>query len=245
MMVSSHIHPDIESFCKKLSTGLAPLADVNACVGFCRREMPALLRRSELFTKILQDFLEGAKYPDARQATMFDNELLLYPDPNRQFSLRMFLWDPGEYTQVHDHGSWGVIGPVTGELEVINYTREDDGSDPSFARLSESERLRLRPGETAHTFPLNEGIHKIGNPTDTTMLSLSLYGNPLPRGYVNEFDIEAGRVRMLLAPKTKKQVLAIRALPQLNPETGRKIREKFGNHRLEIFRFVGRSVSPD
>ena len=151
---------------------------------------------------------------------MFDNELLLYADKAHLFSLRLFLWDPREYTPAHDHNSWGVIGPVSGELEVVNYRRADDSSKEGYARLVEIDRLRLQPGETTFTYPLGDGIHKAGNPTDETLLSLGLYGTPLPRGYLNGFDVPGRRVYRILAPKTRKKQLAIRALKSLNKTVG-------------------------
>lgn len=216
--MSSLMPPEISSFVQRCSDLLSGIAEDEARIERVRGELSHLLLNKSLFTKILRDLVEEGSYPDLRHATMFDNELLLYADGARLFSLRLFLWDPGEYTPVHDHSSWGVIGPVSGELEAINYRREDDGSREGYARLVEVERVRLRPGETGYTLPLNEGIHATGNPTQESMLSLSLYGNPLPRKYIHGFDVDCHGVYRILAPKTKKKQRAIRAL--LNLEKG-------------------------
>ena len=215
MTFSSLMPPDISLFCQRCSEYLSSTVEDGARIEFIRSELPHLLLNQSLFAKVLHNMVEGEKYPDLQHSTMFDNELLLYADRSRLFSLRLFLWAPGEYTPVHDHNSWGVIGPVSGELEVFNYSREDDGSREGYARLVEIERLRLLPGETAFTLPLNKGIHKTGNPTQETILSLSLYGNPLPRGYINGFDIATCSIYQILAPKMKKTQLAIQALHSL------------------------------
>lgn len=234
--MSQQIPSEISSFCQRCSERLSGTSESADRIELVRSELPLLLRNKTLFSEILCNLIEGAKYPDLRQATMFDNELLLYADPARLFSLRLFLWNPGDYTPVHDHNSWGVIGPVSGELDVTNYRREDEGSEDKHARLAETERLRLLPGGTAFTLPLNEGIHRIGNPTRETMLSLSVYGNPLPRGYINRFDIASGRVHRILPPKLKKQELAIQALPGLDRSVGHGTLERARNHPLEVIR---------
>ena len=206
---------EITSVCEKWSKGLSKLKDDIACIDYTRRELPNLLQNKELFTKILNDIVKGTKYPDIRSATMFDNELLLYSDPSREFSLRLFLWAPGEYTVVHDHNSWGVIGPISGVLEVFNYRREDDGSKEGYAELVNTEKLTCMLGETGFTMPLNEGIHNIGNPTDKAMASLGMYGKPLHRGYINGFDFEKNKVYKIFPPKVKKRTLAEQALSGL------------------------------
>jgi predicted metal-dependent enzyme (double-stranded beta helix superfamily) len=220
MKLSSLMPPDISLFCKRCSEVLSGLAENEAHIEFIRSELPTLLLNKPFFTKILNNLVEGGKYPDLQYSTMFDNEFLLYTDAAHLFSLRLFLWGPGEYTPVHDHNSWGVIGPISGELEVIDYRREDDGSREGYACLVELERLRLLPGQTASTFPLNEGIHKTGNPTQESILSLSLYGNPLPRGYINGFDTAGHSVYRILSPKMKKKLLAIQVLKSLNRVIG-------------------------
>jgi len=209
----SEVPVGITSICSKWSDDLSGIMEDSACADYVRSELPDLLRNKGLFAQILGNLLEGGAYPDLRRSTMFDNELILFTDPSGHFSLRLFLWGSGEYTVVHDHNSWGVIGPVSGVLEVINYRREDDGSQEGYARLEETGRLRCLHGDTAYTLPLNKGIHKIGNPTQDTMASLAMYGKPLPRSYINGFDIESNHVYKILPPKVKKNSLRSRPYP--------------------------------
>lgn len=236
MTPQGHIPEAIVLFCEKCSRALSKLDAAEAKVEYARKELPGLLLDRPLFTVIVRDLVDGARYPDLQQITMFDNEVLLFSDPDHLYSLRLFLWEPEEYTQVHDHGSWGVIGPITGELEVINYSREDDGSNEDHARLAESKRVKLQPGETEFTLPLDEGIHKVGNPTQETIVSLSLYGKAIPRGYINGFDLETGRVYKILPPKTRKKILSMQALPGLDGSVAREALARKAGHPVEIYR---------
>ncbi len=211
----SEIPEEIRTFGFVCAEELRKLNDSSDCVRFIHRELPKLLLNRTLFAALLTNITEGAPYPDAQRPTLFDNEVPLYTDPEGLFTLRMYLWAPGEYTYPHDHNAWGVLGPVSSGFEVINYLREDDGSREDHAVLAEAERLLLGAGETTFTLPFNDGIHITGNPSGRTVLSLNLYGPVLPRGYINRYDLEKHRVRRVYPQKRKKQILAAGALAGL------------------------------
>jgi predicted metal-dependent enzyme (double-stranded beta helix superfamily) len=206
----------LAAFCEECSRLLRGVTHNQASIDRIAPALSRLLHERDLFAALLRDVVEGREVVDLRRATMFDNELLLYADPSRLFSLRMYLYGPGDYTPVHDHNSWGVIGPVSGELEVTDYVRADDGSREGYARLEERGAARLVPGETDCTLPLNAGIHKVGNPTGETVGSLSLYGKPISRDHICGFDVARDQVYPIFAPKTKKTRLAAEALRGLS-----------------------------
>ena len=151
---------------------------------------------------------EAGGGPERRRHMLFDNEWLLHMDARRRFSVRMYLYRPGEVTVVHDHSSWGVIGCASGEMEIVKYRREDDGQKNGYAHLEETERITCTPGRTDTTLPLDEGIHRVGNPTDQTIVVINVYGTPLRRLYINRFDIDNNRVTKMYPPRLKKKRLA-------------------------------------
>jgi predicted metal-dependent enzyme (double-stranded beta helix superfamily) len=209
---SSLVQPAIVSFCERCACGLEGMPSHKSRIELISEELPQLLLNKGLIAGLLNNIISGEAYPDVRRPTMFDNEVLLYLDPQGLLSLRMYLWGPMEYTYPHDHNSWGVIGTASEGYEVINYRRVDDESHEGYARLVEVERLRLQPGETASTLPFNQGIHKTGNATRAGIATLHLYGKTLPRGYLNGFDIANNRVYRVFPPRQKKQLLAQQAL---------------------------------
>ncbi len=236
MTSQAQVPDEIVSLCERCVEAFSETSEVDAMIEFVRGELPKLQRKKRLFADLLLGAFERASFPDLRWATMFDNEMLLCLDPVHKFSLRAFLWEPGHYTPVHDHGSWGVIGPVTGRLEVVDYRRTDDGSDEGRAVLVEKSINTIEPGETAYTLPLNEGIHEIGNPTDETIFSLSLYGKPIPRGYIYGFNVPEERAYRIISPTTKKKLLIAQALPGLDAAASEKVLKKLAEHPVEIFR---------
>ena len=184
----------------------------NERIAFTRAEIPALLLNRRLLKKILADIVKGKRYPDVRQATMFLNEFILYINNQRLFSARLYIYGPGQYTPIHDHNSWGVYGCVSKKVEVIRYRRQDDATRQGYARLHETERVILQPGDTSVVLPLNDGIHQAGNPATGTCVMLSVYGTPIRRLYVNEYDQMRNKVSRLYPPRMRKKRLAAQAL---------------------------------
>ncbi len=209
------IPAEIQTLCDRCTAGLSYQDDTRACISFVKAELPRLLLNKPLFVDLLKNIVSQAGYPDAKRPTVFDNEIPLFVHPDGLFSLRLYLWGPGEFTYPHDHNSWGVLGAVSPGFEVINYRRVDDGSREGFAQLTESERFLLDAGESCHTLPFGEGIHTTGNPDESTVLSLNFYGRPLPRGYLYKFNIEKQRAYRVYAPRRKKEILAGLALEHL------------------------------
>ena len=105
--MSLQVSLEITSFCKRCSSGLSGLDGDEAHIEFVSGELPGLLGNKPLFAEILSNLVAGAKYPDIGHATMFDNEMLLHADSTRLFTLRLFLWGPGEYTVIHDGRRFG------------------------------------------------------------------------------------------------------------------------------------------
>jgi hypothetical protein len=203
---------ELLKICNRWSQAIENISGDAARMEFFQNELPGFLRKQTVFTKLLKNIKAGSPYPDLRQAQMIDDEILLYLNPKRLFSLRMFLYGPGEYTPIHDHSSWGVSGAAAGELGVIRYGREDDGSVEGFAQLLQAAPIYLQPGEIELTRPLNEGIHQTGNPVDGTTIMVSIYGSPIRRLYINRFDDKSGKVEKLYPPRIRKKMLAAQAL---------------------------------
>ena len=203
---------ELKAVFDRWAQNIQKLKDNSERIVFTRREMPALLSNRRLFKKILEDIVRGRRYPDIRQATLFTNEFILYINNQRLFSTRLYIYETGQYTPVHDHNSWGVYGCVSEKIEVIRYRRLDDETRQGYARLEETERIILQPGDTSVVQPLNDGIHQAGNPAAATCVMLCVYGSPIRRLYVNEYDPVRNTVSRRYPPRLRKKRLAAGAL---------------------------------
>ena len=100
-----------------------------------------------------------------------------HDDPEHSYSVQVFVWPPGSATRVHDHSSWGAFCCVVGSILEERYERLDDGSLPDHARLKKLWKLEWRREDGISTvLPGEEGIHRVGNPTEEPAISVHLYG---------------------------------------------------------------------
>ena len=194
------------------SASLIKLSEDKDRIEYIRNELPALLVNRSIFFQLLTNIVKGSRYPNIRQAQMFEDEILLCLNPQPIFSIRMFIYQPGVYTPIHDHNSWAVIGSAVGQIGVVNYAREDDGSIEGFARLHQTGHQILERGQTDVNLSLNDGIHKTGNPSDHTSIMVSVYGRPIRRIYINRFDLENNKVYRMYSSQVKKRLLAAESL---------------------------------
>jgi predicted metal-dependent enzyme (double-stranded beta helix superfamily) len=199
---------DLHDYCAEWSDPLGQFADNESKIAYVRQRLPALLENQLLITALLNDIKQNYGGAERRRHMLFDNEWRLHMDAKRRFSVRMYLYRPGEVTFVHDHSSWGVLGSASGEMEIVKYRRKDDGQKNGYALLEETERITCTPGRTDTTLPLDEGIHRVGNPTDQTVAVINVYGTPLRRLFINRFDIENMRVTKIFPPRLKKMMPA-------------------------------------
>jgi len=209
------VQNELLNICRQWAEAVRRIGAGEERMAFFRNELPSFLANRSVIESVLSGILKGNPHPALRQETLFDNEFVLYQDPGRLFSLRLYIFGPADHTPVHDHNSWGVSGSAFGPLEVVRYRREDDGSDPGRARLAPVGRLVLRPSEIETTWPLDQGIHRTGNPAKGTTLMLSIYGTPLRRLYIQRFNLENGSVHRMFPPRFKKKMLAAKALKEI------------------------------
>jgi len=120
---------------------------------------------------------------------------LLNQDPFLGFVVVAMVWPPKEGTPVHDHGTWGVVGVAEGGLSVTNYIRNDDGSQPGHASLTELGTISARAGDATHVLPPDEDIHKVWNSTAKQSISIHTYGMTINR--YNVFDIDKNSVEQI------------------------------------------------
>jgi predicted metal-dependent enzyme (double-stranded beta helix superfamily) len=102
----------------------------------------------------------------------------IYVSSDHSLSLYALVWQPGQWTPVHDHGSWGVVGVLQGMLEERSYIRleADRGADEDIA-LARGGVILLAPGTVTSFVPNPDHIHVTGVPaTSELTVSLHLYG---------------------------------------------------------------------
>jgi predicted metal-dependent enzyme (double-stranded beta helix superfamily) len=129
----------------------------------------------------------------------------IYICPNADLSLFALVWLPGQWTPVHDHGSWGVVGVVEGILEERAYTSGDgDIRADSGIRLRRGGVVLLNPGSVTTFVPNPDHIHMTGvAATRSRCLSLHLYGRNMDSFHV--YDVERGTRKFINLPHNERR----------------------------------------
>lgn len=120
---------------------------------------------------------------------------LVYDAPDASLSLYTIVWLPGQWTPVHDHGSWGVVGVLEGVLEERSYVRlsTDNRADDGI-RLARGGVILLGRGAVTSFVPNPDHIHVTGvAPERARVVSLHLYGRLMSS--FNTYDVSAGTRR--------------------------------------------------
>ena len=116
---------------------------------------------------------------------------LVFDAPDASLSLYAIVWLPGQWTPVHDHGSWGVVGVVEGVLEERSYVRlsPDRGADTNID-LARGGAVLLGRGAVTSFVPNPDHIHVTGVPAGRPRaVSLHLYGRTMSD--FNIYDVAA------------------------------------------------------
>jgi predicted metal-dependent enzyme (double-stranded beta helix superfamily) len=117
----------------------------------------------------------------------------IHIEADGQLSLYALVWQPGQWTPIHDHGTWGVVGIHEGTLNELNYIRTDRGEAQALEGidLARGGIIMLAPGAVTSFVPNPDHIHMTGNPSpDKRVVSLHLYGSAMAGFHI--YDLEQG-----------------------------------------------------
>ena len=94
----------------------------------------------------------------------------LHVEPDGSFSIIGLVWRPGQITRIHDHVTWCVFG-------VLQGVEHEDLYDADLRLIGSSDN---QVGEVSGFAPPGD-IHRVHNTTDTTAISLHIYGTDVTR----------------------------------------------------------------
>ncbi len=184
------MHPSLEEFIAASRAASETNADPADCVIAIAPLMQRLIGSAEAFLQPAHFRSDPDHY--ARNA--------IYICPTGNLSLFALVWLPGQWTPVHDHGSWGVVGVVRGMLEERAYMATDGEISSNVGiRLKRGGIVLLNPGAVSTFVPNPDHIHMTGVATDReTCVSLHLYGRNMDSFHI--YEVAAGTRRLIDVP---------------------------------------------
>jgi predicted metal-dependent enzyme (double-stranded beta helix superfamily) len=97
---------------------------------------------------------------------------VLYADPDRRFTLLSLVWMPGQFTPVHGHTAWGVVGVYAGTPTEARFARNGGSANQTGVYL-------CSPGDVATTAVGTQEMHRILNASTGKAVTLHCYGRDL------------------------------------------------------------------
>ena len=94
----------------------------------------------------------------------------LHVEPDGSFSVTAVVWQPGQITRIHDHTTWCVFG-------VIQGIEHEELFDAELNPIGSSDN---HVGDVSGFAPPGD-IHRVHNTTDTTAISIHVYGTDVTR----------------------------------------------------------------
>ncbi len=174
--------------------------------------LQALLRSPDLLNDTLTRLVLDEPFLKSQWLSIDANEIMLYRSPDKSFSVRAFIWESQVRYPIHDHGAWGLVGGYINPFRERKYAQVDDGQTENRAEVALITEGAFNPGDTTFVRPLNEGIHQMGAMGDKAAITIHVYGSPIRKGYIQNFNPHNQSVHRVYAPQLYKQALAIRAL---------------------------------
>ncbi len=170
----------IESFlsdCRRITADLHQPSDIV-------RELAPLMAQLLL---TVEDYLQPEHF-SGDDACYARNAVHICPEGKA--SLFTMVWKPGQWTPIHDHGTWGVVGVVRGLFEERGYIRTDNCEGDQGICLVPGAVALLPPGAVSTFVPSPDHIHKTGNREDRSesAVTLHLYGRAMSD--FNVYDLE-------------------------------------------------------
>jgi predicted metal-dependent enzyme (double-stranded beta helix superfamily) len=240
---------NLEEFCEHFQTLQEQRPKTPILLDAGKQLMQELLRDPAWFAEFLRNYVAGPAFLADQPASVFDNEIKLYRSFDKSFTLLAYLWDGRGLCAVHDHGAWGLIGPLLHPLREVKYRRLDDGQAEGYAHLEQASDLALQPGEVGIVLPLDKGIHQTGAAGEPLTISLGVYGRSIRQGYIHFFDPPGKKVRRATTRLLFKKVLALRALAFLEEVLGKRfltssLLESLPGDLVREFRRLSSSSNP-
>ncbi len=120
------------------------------------------------------------------------NQIHIEPDGN--FSIGAGIWDVGQCTPVHDHGTWGVIGIYRGAEKEESFFREGPRVMEGRVKITPSGTRLASAGDVFTCCTTDQDVHRVSCASDEPVVGIHIYGGDLAKIPRLKYDPETGEV---------------------------------------------------
>jgi predicted metal-dependent enzyme (double-stranded beta helix superfamily) len=176
------------------------LTEVRSVASMCADPADCVIAVAPLMERLLEGDRSFIRPEHLRSDRAHYARNAIYISPDEQLSLFALVWLPGQWTPVHDHGSWGVVGVLQGVLEERNLMSVDgDITADTGIRLKRGGVLLLKEKSISSFVPNPDHIHMTGVPESRAMaVTLHLYGRNMNSFHI--YDVQKGTRTLIDVP---------------------------------------------
>ena len=155
---------------------------------------PALLAEVESAMRTLVAVDDWLPADCAQPHPTYYQQYLLHCDAQARFSVVSFVWGPGQFTPIHDHLAWGVVGVLRGRELAQGFKLTASGIEADGPLVS------LPAGAVAAVSPRIGDIHRVSNAlSDQVSISIHIYGTDIGRQRRHVFDPATGAAKEFIS----------------------------------------------
>ncbi|MGG1220443.1 cysteine dioxygenase family protein [Priestia endophytica] len=177
-------NPELETFIKDVEQIVHEGGTEEALTGKIAERMRHLLQNDNVLPlQYRQPNPKYALYP-------------LYVADDESFSVAAAVWDVGQSTPVHDHGTWGVIGVVQGTEHEIQYTSPSNENE----ELITCNDRYIQKGEVVVCCSSEQDLHKVQCASENPCVGIHVYGGNIGKIERHIYDPHTGKKRASVSP---------------------------------------------
>ena len=113
---------------------------------------------------------------------------------DESFSIGVGIWDVGQTTPIHDHGTWGVIGIYRGMEKEESFSSIGTRKNGSTAIINPIGNRLAKPGETFVCCTKDTDLHRVTCASDEPVVGIHVYGGDLAKIQRFKYDEISGEV---------------------------------------------------
>jgi 3-mercaptopropionate dioxygenase len=150
----------------------------------------------------LQSLLLERNVLDPRYTRPKSDTYVLYPvwvESDGSFCIATAVWDVGQVTPVHDHGTWGVIGIYQGVEHEVRFKPEVMSGK---VKVRQTEERNIPERQVIVCCTSDQDIHRVGCGSGMPCVGIHIYGADIGTIQRHVYDPETGDVRTFVSPWT-------------------------------------------
>ncbi len=119
----------------------------------------------------------------------------IHIEPDESFSIGAGIWDVGQTTPIHDHGTWGVIGIYRGMEKEESFLREGPRESGARVKLTPKGHRIAGPGDVFVCCTLDNDVHRVSCASSEPVVGIHVYGGNLAKIPRFKYEESTGEVK--------------------------------------------------